>query len=294
MKKTFGTLLLAAAFAVGATSIASADPAAREWGTIVDSSSGLPDINFTSYIVYEAGDDSQIHTEWGVDPTVGDSGLSIQSGTMYYFAAVDQLRVGNGLEDGDQFEVEVVYDDGTTQEKASVTGTGDDEYNATASPRPGFALNLAAATLPAKPVVTGDYNTSFNEITLDWTGESGVTYDVYISENPSGASNGRGNGIYYKIADGVTPPYSFDEFTVPYFNSGASPKPVNNNNITYYFTVIGVDGSDEKGAHSDEISVTTVFVAPPLPTMTFWGVVSLMLILSMGLVYHKQNGDELS
>lgn len=293
LKKLFFLGGLAALIALPASNTAYAgSPAAREWGSVVDQASQVPDANFTSYIVYATGNDSELHTDWGVDSSGGTSGYfaDYNLGVGFFLCALDNLNQSAGLYINDPFTVEFSYYHGAAKERATANGLGPTSYNINPTPVPGFDLTLADdPTLPNKATIAADYNTSTNAISVSWTAEGGVDYDVYISENPSGAGNGRSNGLFYKIADNVQPPYTFTQFDVPYYLSG--PKPVEQEYATYYFIVFGQNTSGRSAA-SNEVTLTTTPPIPPTPSMTTWGILLSLGVLTILLA--TSNKDYLS
>lgn len=188
----------------------------------------IPTRDNVSFIAYIDNDDSVIHTENAYNSPLGlKQGYTIYEGKGYWFVNFANFRRGM---DGNPYTV--IFTTLNNNQQAVYKGTIPSGYTNVSD-----QIMLKPTMAPLAPSnVTATWHG--NQITVNWNTQTGLVYDVYRTDLPSGANNSAGNGIYSKVADNISGSF------------------IDNNVVTgndYWYIVIAENKAGSRSAHSNEV-----------------------------------------
>jgi hypothetical protein len=186
----------------------------------------VPSTDDLTFVAFVNGHDDVIHTENAYNSPLGfKGGYALHEGKGYWFVNFANFRSANN---GQAYKVQFT----TLQDnlQASLDGSVPSDYQQVPT-----RVTLQASQAPRIP--TGVTVTrAHSGVNVTWNTVNGLTYKVYRCLLPSGANNGHSNGVFTKVAEGVT---SYSDTTVTRENSA-------------WFLVIAEGPNGNLSGHSEE------------------------------------------
>lgn len=233
MRKMLKNILMMGVAVVAMTAQMAAAAPGSVYGELVIAENGrVPQRDEVSFIAFVNGTDDVIHTEQTYNAPLGEKqGYVLNAGKGYWFVNFANFRTAN---DGQAYKVVFTTEDNAYQ--ATMDSTVPNGYTGINTP-----VQMVASMAPAKPTGLKADRTS-NGIEVSWDARAGVTYKVYRTKLPSGADNGRSNGIFEKVADGEVASFTDTDVAA---------------NEQAFYLVVGQNKNGVYSAHTEE-----VYVAP--------------------------------